>query len=141
MFWKNVGIYDLVKMGLIEIIDRERPDDSGIRAVRTGDIVIERNADKNIKTLWPLRRSRSNSRRHRATPVNRVQRPYRSAESTVYRPLFVLAAFKNLLNDVIDARPSSPKAVLIASRNSSSRFRVPRRRKRPDNGAAEAAEH
>jgi hypothetical protein len=40
MLGENVRIYDLVQMGLVEIIDRKRPNDAGIGSVGTGDVVV-----------------------------------------------------------------------------------------------------
>src|SRR5215204_582509 len=48
---KYVSVYDLIKMFLIEIINREASGYSQIGPVRTGDVIIQSDAQKDVHRL------------------------------------------------------------------------------------------
>ena len=55
VFRENMRVNDAVEMFLIEIINRKSAGDNGVDAVGSGDVVVERNGDKNIQLRGDFR--------------------------------------------------------------------------------------
>src|SRR4029079_3281805 len=50
VFWKDVGVDDLIEVLMIEIVDLESLRDAGVTAVSRGDIIVECDGDEHIRT-------------------------------------------------------------------------------------------
>src|SRR5688500_11982486 len=55
MLWKNVSVDDLVKVFLIQVIDRETARDRQVQAVGSGNVIIQRDTEKNVKRFCNFR--------------------------------------------------------------------------------------